>query len=392
MKMKNLLKKVFILILFINFGCKSTKNLLMNGDITITENVAKIPIDVKTKLPFVKIEINGKEYNFLFDTGAITCISSNLYKELQLNPKKNILVYDSQGNKKKEVITIIPKLKIGSVLMKNVSSVVINFNSFGFKCTKIDGIIGSNHLKDLFVKVDNKERVIEIINNLSLLDKTGFDKEWDFTENKFKKPILVSTFYGKKMRFLFDTGANSYIDINKKFFEEVKDSIKTSFITFEGNSTEGIYGKDKVNNSIHFFKPEKLEIAEHSFKDELVSTGFSNLIGNDYLEHFNYILDWKHKKIYFKELDKPQTKKSFPFSPNYVDNKLIVSSVLKTENQPLCLGDVIVSINGEKIDEMSQEQLCNLFLNDYELDTINIEILRDNQVLPFTFTREDFFK
>ncbi|GJQ07572.1 hypothetical protein CAPN010_17300 [Capnocytophaga cynodegmi] len=392
MRSKSIFCIFLVAILCINFSCKSPLKILKKGEVIITESITKVPIDIKTKLPFVKVEINGKEYNFLFDTGAITCISFDLYKELQLKSKSVSNIYDSEGNEKEETITILPQLKMGSILMKNVGCVVINFDSFEFKCTKIDGVIGSNHIKDLFVKVNNQEKIIEFTKDFSLLDKTGFDKEWSFIEDKQYRPILISNFYGKKMGFVFDTGANSYIDITKKFVDEVKDSIKSPIITFEGHNSVGIYGKDKKNKSIYYFKPEQLKIADHSFNSELVSTGSTNLIGNDYLEHFDYILDWKHKKIYFKELDRPNTKKKFSFSPGYSDNKFIVSSILKTENHPLRLGEVIVSINGQKIDKMSQEELCNLFLNNYKFDTITIEVLRDNQVLPFTFTREDFFK
>lgn len=71
---------------------------------------------------------------------------------------------------------------------------------------------------------------------------------------------------------------------------------------------------------------------------------------------------------------------------------MFVSFILKTENQPLRLGDVIISVNGQKIADMSQQQICEMVIKNNNSDVVTIEILRDNQVLPFTFTREDFFR
>ena len=118
---------------------------------------------------------------------------------------------------------------------------------------------------------------------------------------------------------------------------------------------------------------------------------FSALKGNDYLEHFSFILDWKNNKVYLKELEKPQPLLRFPFSARYIRSQYVVTSIYKTENQLLKLNDVIISINGQKIVDLSQKELCDLILN-YKSETIKIEILRNNQILPFEFSRENYFR
>lgn len=366
---------------------------MMKGKVVMSEKINRIPVEIKGKLPFVKVEINGRMYNFLFDTGAVTCISSELYKQLHLTPKaKRLQIKDSQSNKKDEIVTILPEMKLGSISFQNIGCVVIDFDSFEFRCTDIDGVIGTNHMQHLFWKMNHQEKYLEVATDLAFLDKTGFDIEWDFIPNRQKTPVLPSNFYGQRIGFLFDTGANAYLNMRKGFFDKAKDSIKIPMVTFEGVNMVGIYGEDKNNKEKYLFKPQQLEIAKQSFENELVATSATNLIGNDYLEHFNYILDWKRNKIYLKELEKPSVRLYFPFSPRYKDEKMFVSFILKTKNQPLRLGDVIISVNGQKIADKSQQQICDMLIKNYDSDVISIEILRDNQVLPFTFTREDFFR
>ena len=386
------MKKIVLLFLLHSLiACKSSFKTMMKGEITTSERVSKIPIDMIGKLPFVKVEINGKIYNFMFDTGAMCAVSSQLFQELQLPIKGKMPITDSQRNKKEEIITLLPELKLGTIKFKNFGVAVIDFDEFEFKCTKIDGIIGANQMAKLFWKINYREKVIEATDNLSNFEREAYTTEWDFITTKQKTPILVSKFYHQKIGFLLDTGANAYIDISKEFVDKAKDSIQSKIITREGYNSIGIYGENKIANTQYQLKPSQFEIANQSFKDELISTGSFNLIGNDYLEHFSFILDWKNNKVYLKELEKPQPLLWFPFSARYIGSQYVVTSIYKTENQPLKLNDAIISINGQKIVDLSEKELCDLILN-YKSETIKIEILRNNQILPFEFSRENYFR
>ena len=96
------MKKIVLLFLLHSLiACKSSFKTMMKGKITTSERVSKIPIDMIGKLPFVKVEINGKIYNFMFDTGAMCAVSYQLFQELQLPIKGKMPITDSQRNKKR---------------------------------------------------------------------------------------------------------------------------------------------------------------------------------------------------------------------------------------------------------------------------------------------------
>ncbi|MDO4727487.1 MAG: aspartyl protease family protein [Bacteroidota bacterium] len=364
----------------------------MKAKVSTSEAVVKIPIEMKGNLPFVAVEIGGKTYNFLFDTGAGTVITPQLFQELHLSEKGKMQITDSQSNKSTETIALIPELKLGSLVCKNVGCMVVDFKPAVFQCLKIDGIIGTNLMQHLFWKVNYREKYIEATDKLSLFKPEEFTIKWDFVRTKQKRPILISSLYDQKIGILFDTGASSYINISKKWVEQHKDSIKSEKITFKGKKATGIYGVNQTDSLIQLFKPERFKFSEYSLSGQPIATSSSSLIGNDFLEHYVFILDWKNQKIHLKELEKPRERLRFPFGFTYVDGKFVVMSVLQTENQPLQVGDIITSINGQKLSELSEDERCMILTTHYDSDSIRIEIVRGDQILPFEFERKDFFK
>ena len=56
----------------------------------------------------------------MFDTGAMCAVSSQLFQELQLSIKGKMPITDSQRNKKEEIITLLPELKLGTIKFKNI--------------------------------------------------------------------------------------------------------------------------------------------------------------------------------------------------------------------------------------------------------------------------------
>ena len=81
------MKRNFTLLVFLLFASSmlAQEINLNQGSIKQKKYLQKIPYEIMGEhLIIVPVTINGKTYNFLFDTGAPLTISDRLYKELNL--------------------------------------------------------------------------------------------------------------------------------------------------------------------------------------------------------------------------------------------------------------------------------------------------------------------
>jgi hypothetical protein len=77
-----------------------------------------------------------------------------------------------------------------------------------------------------------------------------------------------------------------------------------------------------------------------------------NNAGLDFISQFNWLIDFRAKKMYAQQRNNLQkrrnTKALSLYSVMIKDNKLVISTRNKTANLPLKLTDVIKAVNGEK--------------------------------------------
>ena len=67
--------------------------------------MGKVPFELSKNIPFVRVKIAGKEYNFMFDTGAPCVISTEIYEQLGLKKVAVSQITDSGGIKNKQIYT-----------------------------------------------------------------------------------------------------------------------------------------------------------------------------------------------------------------------------------------------------------------------------------------------
>ena len=134
----------------------------------------------------------------------------------------------------------------------------------------------------------------------------------------------------------------------------------------------------------------------HFLKNELIDTGESTLIGNEFLKNYIFLIDWKSNKIYLKKIinsDKKQIK-SFGFSYLFNKGKAIVVSKIEDKKIPINLGDEIIRIDDFDFTTIKNEDFCKYYLNKVEKDreVIDITIKRDNNLLNFKLEKQTFIK
>lgn len=387
------MKKVFYtLFIFSNLSLIAQgKKFFENGDVQLKSAVEKINLKYSTDLPFVQVSINGKIYNFLLDTGAPTVISTAIYAELGLEKKYKSTVKDSQKNKQEQIFTELPEMTVGQLTFKNIGVIVMDLTTAEFGCFKVDGILGSNQMAKLFWRVNYNENSLEATQDLSRFDLTGYDIVIPFDVKDQKTPVIEARIMDKKMNLTFDTGSSGSIKItnNNYNFKKV-----TERVNVYGNTSVGAFGSgDPVLGYI--FKSSDVSLGNKSFNNELVATGNSNLLGNDFLKNFVFVLDWAGHKIYMKQIKETSHKlESFGFGYRFIEGRPTVVYVFQEEDFPLKVGDSIISINNINLDNLDKEGVCHYFLNRVEKDAavIDLKIKRGGVVMNVNLKKNVYLK
>ncbi|MCD1117359.1 aspartyl protease family protein [Chryseobacterium turcicum] len=382
----------FVLIFITILASAQGKRFFENGEVELKNPVEKINLTYINELPFVKVNINGKTYQFLFDTGAPTVISTSIYNELNLKRKHRSKVTDSKKNKQEQIFTEVPEIIINQITFKKIGAVVMDLKGIEFECFKIDGIIGANQMAKLFWRINYSENSIEATQDLANFPTEGYEAVWSFKPKPQKTPVIEAYILDKKINLTFDTGFTGTVRISNQEYD-AKNS-KGKFVETYGTASIGAFGAGKPESS-YYFKPDKVFLAEQKFENEIISTGSSSLLGNEFLKKFRFIIDWENNKIYLNKIkDYPSKLESFGFAYRFVDQKAMVVLLFNGNDMPLKLDDEILSINNISLENLDKESVCNYLQNRIEKnrDSIDVKVKREGKVLDFTIAKKEYLK
>ncbi|WP_027385230.1 aspartyl protease family protein [Chryseobacterium gregarium] len=356
------------------------------GEVQLQHPVEKVNLRFENNLPFVKVGINGKTYNFLFDTNAPTVISEAIYKELGLKKKYKKSIKDSDEKVQEQIFTELPEMKVDRLIFKKVGAVVFNLNSAELGCLKVDGIIGANQMAKLFWKVNYSENSLEAAKDLSLFDIMDYNIVIPFQAQPQKTPIVSASLLNKEVKFTFDTGFSGRLEISGDLPDP---KVLQDFVKTFGTRTTGAFGAAKPATG-YIFRTDSMKMGNTVFQNERMATGKTNLAGNEFFKDFIFIIDWKSSKIYMKRIETTPSKlESFGFSYRFVNAKPVVAFVMSQEKFPLKIGDSIISINGISLENLDQEMACHYFINPIEKDqqSIDVMIKRDGKILDIKMNK-----
>lgn len=385
--MKKLLYSLFILST-ITISAQ-TKKFFTKGKVQLQHPVEKINLKFDNNLPFVKVSINGKMYNFLFDSGSPTVISHAIYNELNLTKKYKKSVKDSNETTQQEIFTELPEMIVDEVVFKNIGAIVLDLNSAELGCLKVDGIIGANQMAKLFWRVNYSDNSLETTDNLSLFDLKDYSTVIPFEPLLQKTPVVKTRILDENIDFILDTGFSGRFEITKDKFHAKK--IQKVIETFGSRST-GAFGSAK-DFAGSIFKTDVLTLGNGVFRDELIFTSTSDRMGNEFLRDFSFIFDWKNNRIYMKRIkNNPPKLDSFGFTYRFIDQKPVVAFIFQQQDFPLKIGDSIISINDVVLDNLDQKKACYYFINRVEKDqkTITVKIRRDGKILDFKLDKKEY--
>lgn len=371
------MKKAFKIILTTTVCLTLLVGFLFRGDIYniwLIKSGSVVEKDFKTEIPYqlksghiiIPVYIDGEKLKFMFDTGALNVISKTTAEKLGIRQTSDIVVNGSQGNQKEQGLTKIAKIEIGGIQFINTAAVIKNSEN---NCFDLDGIIGSNLLKNAVWKIDRKNHIITLASSIEKFDLDSYQYQIPFSTDIQGTPettiILPS---GNKLHTLVDTGFYGWIKIDRKYRDSISKSSIKGTVVILGNVNTGTFGKRKsTSNAKYFSKISEFAIGNLNIKNHIVFFGdheYEGTIGSAFLRNYNTIIDWESRKIYLEDIGVRDTisYSSYGFGKNFIDGKVVISRLVKSSSaaELMELGDQIIAYQGEDWRQLTQTDWCTI--------------------------------
>ena len=342
-------------------------------DILGGKNKVTIPFEYRQNFIIVDVLLNNQiPLKFIFDTGAgHTILFEKLYIDL-LNIDCTDSIQILGADLSKSITANIcrqVKLRFGKDVLATRDIIVLQQDYMflqNYIGVDVHGIIGTNLFKNFVVRIDYRNRQIEIINpeNFKAPSSKKYQKlAIDFIDNKPYVNIPIEINSGKTINahLLMDSGAG----INMILYNGSHPGIQLPQKHLNGTLGAGMGGLlegylarihrvevakfDFIQPIIHF------QNIDSSYRFHYRENGISNgLLGNQFLSQFTIIIDWWHKTAYFKSRPRAKSKFKYDKSGLYLFavgprlNEYIVQDVIEGSPSDLSgikKGDIIKQIN-----------------------------------------------
>lgn len=358
------MKKLIFILAFSLFSCKSFND-YRNQEVTISKEASQ-SFDIENNILTIKAEINNESGNFLFDTGAqSSVITDSIFlkkiKTTENNLIRSMRVKGANG-------TLVESYKFIST---SANSVFFSSKNKIFRFLKINhdsklcqkksslhnGIIGFDMIKNspYPILLDFENHKIRVMNEMiNLNEYQESNAKINLLDSKITLPITINN---KEIDFLFDTGNNSGLVVKQKDFplkEKPNQEAALLITTIGGTSVQNI--KTYFNVAI-----KSNHISSTAPKVTVLEKLITNTLGINFIKNYNWILDFKNKKVYFKKLNQTPTETTNTTNPRIqciaINNKLLIGLKPSTDSSKFKVGDEIISVNNEPV---TNENLCNI--------------------------------
>jgi hypothetical protein len=325
----------------------------------------------------IKVEIDGKNFNFLFDTGSmISLISEKVVGDTR--KFKKISLTDGSG-KDEKVNTVKKDFKLNNILFKEIGFAVIDFEHLNkYSCIQIDGILGANAIRLANWQINPSKAILKLSDVPFIVDSNAIEIDLKFYNGLL--PLIEFTFGGENFLTLLDTGYSSTLSINKDFY-----SSSEKFKKLPSYSGSGIFSgtyKKLIEQKIKKVEIDSINLDTHLFTNiESYITDEKPHLGYGFLKDYITTINIENKKLYFGIL-KTEKRKNIDFDLSFTFNskkELIVAFVWEDSQLSKAgvkFGDRITKINGVKTDKVDEDTYCSLKDEIESLDSVEISILQ----------------
>lgn len=364
---------LFLLLILLTISVNAQEITTLNLGETRQKNYyTVIPYETMSAVPIIRVEINGTEYRFMFDTGAVTSISQEIVDKIKPEVLGKLNVTDNSAKADSLPVYSLPEIMVGRILFNDIPALLLKDSQIK-TCFKLDGIVGSNLLRNSIVRFSPSDQTIIITDrpeNFDLQSKEEYSREMLLTPNQ-SSPYIWIVLRDKDtagVELMFDSGMSGMYDLALDhlniFMEHDIFSEKPSVA--EGSLSYGFFGKNDDTLQCRLRVPE-LIICNSIFKNVMLYTtpASDSRIGMGLLKHGIVTIDYMNKRFYFEpffETEKDLYSTAMPLSLSMEDGNLIIGTVWDKElSEKISVGDRVLSLNETNFENMTE---CEIFVHD----------------------------
>jgi len=352
------MRKVTVLFLVFISHISAAQFSLNQGDVDRKDYFIPLPYENVAGKIIIPVTINAHVYRFLLDTGSPVVLSQELYELLKPSVIKRISLSDQSGKKDSSGLVMLEKIGLGDITFINTPA-IISDNPYIFSCLKIDGIVGSNLLRNSIVQFSSRAKTIIITNDNRKLTLNKKQSSPLLLDNLQSTPIikilLQSSRTGKNVReeVVFDSGDDNFYVLAMKHFKafqqyQVFDTVAQGF----GANSYGFNGL--ANDTIDYrLAVKNIVVNGANFINARLNTTLdeNSRIGSTIIDYGTVTLDYKNKLFYFDPFvttsDLKAETADFNVSPGFENGKIVVGVIWDPAlREKLKHGEEVVSING----------------------------------------------
>lgn len=328
---------------------------------------------------YLESKINGKPARLAFDTGApYTCIDSTYLADSELSYKMIGRAHmGGSGNSMETVRIIINELTYtfaGKEHTSNISPIIQLKPILG---DQADGILGIDNMGGKIIAIDYANQKMGFWDHLG--DTTGYTSiPIRYENNRIFVPLRVSVSDGKNIEgeALIDLGSGGTVDLTSAVAKQYNLSDITPqmpYTLLHGGIGGESSGSDFRANSasVGGFTLNNITIAfSNNTVGALSSKDYIGVVGNDFWERFDMIIDLSGRRLYLKPnamFDKPFECSVHGFA--YTDRShtlgyWVVNCLYSNSNAEkagLQRGDHIIAVNGRSVKKIEFDEQKNFF-------------------------------
>jgi len=339
------------------------------GGPTTKNYFEEIPFEDVNGHLFITCEIAGKKHRFLFDTGAPVAISKELANELNAKIIHTTLMTDNYLRSDSTTVVELNGLKLGGITFDHIPAINL-FPDF-YKCLNIDGVIGSNLLRNSIVNMDSRKHLIIFTDQKNKLQLKAKNSAPMISKQGPQSDPLIQFYIDKKVHTIiaFDTGDSQFIRVNDYLISQLKPyGVVDSLTAGYGSGGISAFGTQK-NTYKALFKVAPFTIGDGKFTNLKAISNKDDIpaIGSKLLDYGIVTLDFINGKFYFDayKTDVDLDQKIWTARYGFVDGKLIVAEVWQKGLGTIDQGDQVLAIDGV---DYSHITLCEYINSKYVLD------------------------